>query len=116
MQAGGVYAHTWEEDAINVYFFSRNDIPQDIVDETPDPTGWGTPAASFSNADGCDISQSFQNHSIVFDITLCGDWAGASYQGMGCPGTCAQQVADPTNFACKFCSLASNRRVVFSFP
>jgi len=99
LQAGGVYAHTWDTDSINVYFFSRNAIPQDITDGNPDPSGWGTPAASFSDSDGCNIENSFHDHSIVFDITLCGDWAGAAYQGMGCPGTCEQQVADPSNFS-----------------
>lgn len=31
-------------------------------------------------------------------MTLCGDWAGTSYEAAGCPGTCAERVADPTSF------------------
>ncbi|KAI0791995.1 glycoside hydrolase family 16 protein [Abortiporus biennis] len=98
LQSGGVYAHTWEPDAIKVYFFSRGAIPQDILDGKPDPDSWGTPAALFTDDTGCNIEDSFKDHSIVFDITLCGDWAGSAYGSMGCPGTCQQQVADPANF------------------
>lgn len=98
LNAGGVYAHTWEEDAIQVWFFPRGAIPDDITNGDPEPDTWGTPAAIFSNNDKCNIGSSFHDHQIVFDITLCGDWAGAAYSAMGCPGTCAQQVADPDNF------------------
>ncbi|KAE9551582.1 hypothetical protein FO519_005189 [Halicephalobus sp. NKZ332] len=33
----------------------------------------GIPLAKFS---GCDMNRFFHNHSIIFDITFCGDWAG----------------------------------------
>jgi hypothetical protein len=38
---------------------------------------------------------------VVFDIVLGGDWAGATFTEAGCPGTLADYVADPTNFASK---------------
>lgn len=103
--AGGVYAHTWQEDAIQVWFFPRTAIPSDITNGNPNPDSWGTPAAIFSNNNMCNIASSFYDHSIIFDITLCGDWAGAVYSSDGCPGTCAQQVADPDNFKREFVSL-----------
>lgn len=40
----------------------------------------------------------FGDQTIVFDTTLCGDWAGSTYSGQGCPGTCSSRVANPTNF------------------
>ncbi|KAH8091655.1 glycoside hydrolase family 16 protein [Cristinia sonorae] len=98
MNAGGVYAHTWETDAIKVYFFPRQAIPQDIKDGNPDPESWGQPYASFPSSNECSIGDAFQDNKIVFDITLCGDWAGAAYGQSGCPGTCAQTVTDPKNF------------------
>ena len=95
---GGVFAHTWDEDAINVWFFPRNAIPQDITSGKPKPSTWGAPAASFLTGSGCNVAEAFHDHQIIFDITLCGDWAGATYSAQGCPGTCAQRVADPENF------------------
>lgn len=95
---GGVYAHTWEQDAIKVWFFPRGAIPNDIASGKPNPSTWGAAAAAFSTTSLCNVGESFHDHQIVFDITLCGDWAGAAYSNMGCPGTCAQQVADPDNF------------------
>lgn len=35
----------------------------------------------------------------MINTTLCGDWAGSAYSSdPSCPGTCAQRVADPSNF------------------
>ncbi|KZW02409.1 hypothetical protein EXIGLDRAFT_734537 [Exidia glandulosa HHB12029] len=96
---GGVYAMRWDESAIDVWFFYRAAVPTDITLGAPDPTleNWGTPSASLSNT-GCDLDKYFVDHAIVFDITVCGDWAGASYQQDGCPGSCIDRVMDPTSF------------------
>ncbi|KAI2614661.1 glycoside hydrolase family 16 protein [Hypoxylon fragiforme] len=73
---GGVYALEWTSSAINIFFFPRTGaIPADITAGTPDPSKWGSPSTSFTGS-GCDISSHFKNHQIVFDTTLCGDWAG----------------------------------------
>ncbi|EMD39259.1 glycoside hydrolase family 16 protein [Gelatoporia subvermispora B] len=98
MQAGGVYALEWQDSGMTFWFFSRDDIPCDITDGAPDPTSWGTPVAVFPNT-GCDMASHFFNQSLVIDTTLCGDWAGPAYTGSGCPGTCQEAVADPTNFS-----------------
>ncbi|KAG6811645.1 hypothetical protein H0H92_006460 [Tricholoma furcatifolium] len=94
---GGVFAHLWDSDGIKIWHFARGEIPADITAGTPDPTSWPTPAAQFPQAT-CDISQHFYDHVLVIDTTLCGDWAGAAYPTSGCPGTCAEAVADPSNF------------------
>ena len=35
---------------------------------------------------------------VVINITICGDWAGSAYDNGGFPGTCADAVADPSNY------------------
>ncbi|KAH9902015.1 glycoside hydrolase family 16 protein [Xylariomycetidae sp. FL2044] len=72
---GGVFAVEWTSQAINIFFFPRTALPDDIASGNPDPRTWGNPATSFSGPD-CDIDQHFNDHQIVFDTTFCGDWAG----------------------------------------
>jgi hypothetical protein len=99
-QAGGVIAHRVDSTGIAVWYFARDQIPADITAGNPNPTGWPTPVALFSD-DGCDIASHFQKHQLILDITLCGGFGDATYgqEATGsCPGTCAQAVADPTNF------------------
>ncbi|OCB92119.1 hypothetical protein A7U60_g536 [Sanghuangporus baumii] len=97
-QGGGVYAMLWDETGIAIWYFYRVSIPQDIQDGDPKPKTWSMPSASLA-PEGCDPFQYFANHSIVFDITFCGDWAGNSYATTpGCPGTCAERLQDPANF------------------
>ncbi|KNG44113.1 glycoside hydrolase family 16 protein [Stemphylium lycopersici] len=85
---GGVYATQWTADAISVYFFPRDSIPQDILGDSPDPSGWGKPAAKFEG--GCDIADTFKQQQIVFDTTFCGQWAGS--QDVWESGTCGQKA------------------------
>jgi len=80
----------------------RSSIPSDIESGSPNPNGggWGQAVAAWSAAT-CPTSGSgtiFQDHVITFDMTLCGDWAGAAFPGNGCSGTCADAVANPSNF------------------
>ncbi|KAK0489140.1 glycoside hydrolase family 16 protein [Armillaria novae-zelandiae] len=96
LAAGGVYAHLLADDGISIWFFSRDEIPADITSQSPDPSSWSTPSAFFPST-SCSISDHFYDHSLTIDTTLCGDWAGAAYGG-ACPGTCADAVADPSNF------------------
>lgn len=95
--AGGVFAHLWEENSIKVWRFPRGQIPPDIDAKNPDPSTWPTPAAVFTDA-SCDIKKHFRDHQLVIDTTICGDFAGAQYPRSGCPGTCAEAIANPANF------------------
>ncbi|THU98358.1 hypothetical protein K435DRAFT_661045 [Dendrothele bispora CBS 962.96] len=97
LQGGGVFAMKWDENGIAVWSFFRAAVPADIVRGTPNPSQWGSPVAALEPG-GCDPIKNFVNHSIVFDITFCGDWAGNSYATSGCPGTCADRLKDPSNF------------------
>ncbi|KAG2149980.1 glycoside hydrolase family 16 protein [Suillus cothurnatus] len=94
---GGVFAMKWDENGIAVWSFYRAAIPLDITQGEPNPSNWGEPVAELSTQ-SCDISNYFSNHSIVFDITFCGDWAGNSYNSSGCPGTCESVLMNPANF------------------
>ncbi|TFK41134.1 glycoside hydrolase family 16 protein [Crucibulum laeve] len=96
-QGGGVFAMKWDENSIAIWSFYRAAIPQDIVDGSPNPSLWGLPSAVLESSQ-CEIGKFFVNHTIVFDITLCGDWAGNSYATSGCPGTCEDRPTDPNNF------------------
>ncbi|CAA7265327.1 unnamed protein product [Cyclocybe aegerita] len=96
-QGGGVLAMKWDENDISVWSFYRAAIPKDITTGSPDPSQWGTPSATLMNTQ-CDITSFFSNHSIIFDITFCGDWAGNSYATSGCPGTCDGWLMDGAHF------------------
>ncbi|KAF8892226.1 concanavalin A-like lectin/glucanase domain-containing protein [Infundibulicybe gibba] len=83
---------------IKMWHFARNEIPDDITSKKPNPDSWKTPVAVFSSK-SCDMPSHFFDHSLIIDTTICGDWAGPTYTQNGCPGTCADAVADPKNFA-----------------
>ncbi|PVG01548.1 hypothetical protein CPB86DRAFT_699128 [Serendipita vermifera] len=94
-KGGGVYAMKWDSESIDVWFFYRSAIPDDILIGLPNPSTWPLPSASLSTK-GCPIDQYFRNHQIIFDTTLCGDWG--KYSIANCPGTCPEQVAVGSNF------------------
>jgi len=96
-QGGGVFVMKWDELGIAIWSFYRQAIPNDITQGSPDPSKWGPPVASLDPG-SCDLSQYFANHSIIFDITFCGDWAGNSYASTTCPGSCDERLMNPTNF------------------
>ncbi|OJJ74379.1 hypothetical protein ASPBRDRAFT_447542 [Aspergillus brasiliensis CBS 101740] len=95
---GGVYAMELRNTGIRVWMFSRDDIPSDISNSsgTPDPSTWGEALADFPNTN-CDIASHFKNQSIIVNIDICGDLAGAStyYTDLyNCPSTCTQWAAE----------------------
>lgn len=109
----------WDETELSFWMFSREEIPQDIQDRCPDPDGWGTPVARWTDQ-SCDIQNAFRDMQrmprlflslgcdvenpfvlsplVVINITICGDWAGSAYDNGGFPGTCADAVANPSNY------------------
>ncbi|PVF92802.1 hypothetical protein CPB86DRAFT_716752, partial [Serendipita vermifera] len=94
---GGIYATLWDDSGVRIWFFNRGVVPENINNKSPDPETWGSPKA-FWAADACP-SSFFSNLSIVFDIVLGGDWAGTTFTEAGCPGSLADYVANPANFA-----------------
>ncbi|EXJ82567.1 endo-1,3(4)-beta-glucanase [Capronia epimyces CBS 606.96] len=100
---GGVYAMELRDAGIRVWFFDRDNIPDDITTSTsnstdviPDPSTWSEALADFPNTN-CNIGDHFRNQSIIVDIDLCGQWAGQSQYfntQSGCSGTCVDYVSN----------------------
>jgi len=97
---GGVIATEWDpQSAIRMWYWPRTNIPSDITNLKPDPSTWGLPYTNFILGTNCP-STHFVNHSITFDLTFCGDWAGDAWAD-DCPGlgTCENYVKNnPANF------------------
>ncbi|THU78246.1 hypothetical protein K435DRAFT_811713 [Dendrothele bispora CBS 962.96] len=74
LQGGGVFSMRWDENRIAVGSFFHAAIPADIVRSTPNPYTMGF---------------------TIFDITIGGNKSG-------CPGACANQLKDPSNFEHSF--------------
>ena len=72
---GGVYAMQWTSDYIKIWFFPNGTVPQDITNKVPNPSGWGLPAG-YMAAPGDQPDLMFADHSIIFDTTFCGSFAG----------------------------------------
>lgn len=76
---GGVWATQFDVAGIFIWFWSRANLPRSIREATStssiDLSDWGPPSASYP-APVCDISRFFTAQQLVFDITLCGIWAG----------------------------------------
>ncbi|GAA5983624.1 hypothetical protein JCM11641_007303 [Rhodosporidiobolus odoratus] len=103
---GGVFALSYSDDGIYIWRWNRDDIPSDVNDGTPDPKGWGTPAAAWGPAT-CASGKYFEDLIMTFDITTCGDWAGVDSiwqdptQSGSCGKTysnCLAAVQDPSAF------------------
>ncbi|OJJ50315.1 hypothetical protein ASPZODRAFT_157215 [Penicilliopsis zonata CBS 506.65] len=94
---GGVYAMELRDAGIRVWMFSRDEIPSDISNgSSPDPSTWGEALADFPSTH-CDISSHFTNQSIIANIDVCGDLAGATayYTDLyNCPGRCTEWAAE----------------------
>lgn len=71
---------------IRMWFFPNNapnSLPADLKSgsSTVNPDAWPKPNANFPIAS---CYNDFGPHKIIFDITLCGDWAGNTYNESGC--------------------------------
>ncbi|KAF1992129.1 glycoside hydrolase family 16 protein [Aulographum hederae CBS 113979] len=83
---GGVYAMEWTSFYIRIWFFPRGAIPLSITSGIPNPaTDFGLPNADFRG--NCNIDDKFKNHTIIFNIDFCGDYAGPDYSKTTCPQT-----------------------------
>lgn len=109
----------WTSNFIRIWFFSRDSaIPSSLNEGSPDPREFGIAAANYEGS--CDIDRHFSNHSIIFDTTFCGDYAGPTFDdpSYGCPLTenmnswesCVQFVANnPESFTESYWRIKSMR-------
>ncbi|BGP16036.1 hypothetical protein JCM10213v2_004030 [Rhodosporidiobolus nylandii] len=61
-KGGGVFVTEFTADAISIWFWSRADIPENIVSGSPDSSTWGKPSATWPK-DSCDIASYFDASS-----------------------------------------------------
>ncbi|PRP77622.1 putative endo-1,3(4)-beta-glucanase [Planoprotostelium fungivorum] len=87
---GGIYVMERTSTSIRIWNFPRNSIPADLLSNNPNPCSWGQPDGDYPLGGSCPASH-FGAHRIVFDITFCGDWAGAVF-GQQCQGNCVDFV------------------------
>jgi len=81
---GGVFVTEWTQGFIRMFYFPRGRSPADLNSASPNPSGWGLPFAHFTLDSECPASH-FKDHTMVINLTFCGDWAGAVF-GSQCPG------------------------------
>jgi hypothetical protein len=62
---GGVYAMEWTAGAISVWFFQAGQVPGDISNGVPSPSGWGTPVIRWT---GCNFGSLMDNMNIVSSL------------------------------------------------
>ncbi|KAH9979070.1 concanavalin A-like lectin/glucanase domain-containing protein [Lactifluus volemus] len=108
---GGFYVMSKTQfSGVQIWFWPRNSpfIPPEICKGAEFGRGpifpnlsWGAPAANFPMYhEYCNYADHFNAHKMVFDLTFCGDWAGAAWPGSGCgSGNCTYFVDNnPTAF------------------
>jgi len=95
---GGVYATLWNDDGIKIWFFPRSQIPSDVASANPNPSSWPSPSAFYPQS-ACDTTKFFGPQTIIFDITICGNFAGQeNIFHETCQGNCLDLVPIPTNY------------------
>ncbi|KAI0035226.1 concanavalin A-like lectin/glucanase domain-containing protein [Vararia minispora EC-137] len=110
---GGVYVTEFSEVGINVWFFTRSEVPPALsTNLSVDTSALGTPTVNYPPTD-CDINTYFAAQHLIFDITLCGgtltallshlDFAGSSsvYAETCGTGTCYTDnvIGNGSNYA-----------------
>lgn len=69
---GGVFATLLTNDELTVWFWSRDDVPDDVAN-SPDTSTFPQPVAQLTKS-SCDVSNFFGEQTLTWDITLCGEW------------------------------------------
>ncbi|KAK0201545.1 glycoside hydrolase family 16 protein [Desarmillaria ectypa] len=110
---GGVFVTEFAETGISIWFFNRSSVPNTISSNssTINTNDLGTPVANWPNG-GCNIDKFFSAQSLIFDITLCGDFAGsASVFNETCSGTCYTDyvIGDGSHYDTAYFDVASVR-------
>lgn len=99
---GGVFVTEFAAKGISIWFFPRSSIPQmlQVNASTIDTSALGTPVANWPS-DECNVNSFFEPQELVFDITLCGDFAGNSGIFLQtCSGVCYDDwvLGPPSNY------------------
>lgn len=94
---GAVYALEWRAEVVNIWFWVRNSVPDDIKNgPSVDPTTWGPPHNQHSG--NCGINPNLQQElNIRIRTTFCPPWASENYYKSDCFRTslhCTHYVAN----------------------
>jgi hypothetical protein len=116
LAGGGVFVTEFAETGISVWFFPRANVPTVISSNssTIDTSTLGLPVANYPST-SCKSSEFFEPQNLIFDITLCGDFAGATnIFSQTCSGVCYNDyvLGDGSNYDTAYFEVASVR--VFS--
>ncbi|KAF8529328.1 glycoside hydrolase family 16 protein [Hysterangium stoloniferum] len=116
---GGVFVTEFAENGISVWFFPRANVPDSITNAGSgnfNTSTLGTPVANYP-AKGCTTDTFFEPQHLIFDITLCGDFAGnPSIFAQTCSGTCYNDyvIGPPSTYDNAFFEIKSVK--VFKDP
>ncbi|KAF8192188.1 glycoside hydrolase family 16 protein [Pholiota molesta] len=113
---GGVFVTEFATTGISVWFFPRANVPSVISSNSSsiDTSTLGVPVGNWP-ATTCSSSEFFSPQNLIFDITLCGDFAGApNIFAQTCTGVCYNDyvVGNGSNYNNAYFEVASVR--VFS--
>ncbi|KAK2465304.1 hypothetical protein APHAL10511_002658 [Amanita phalloides] len=100
---GGVFVTELAETGVSIWFYPRASIPSAITSNssTLDTAALGVPVGNWPSTQ-CNINQYFAPQSLIFDITLCGDFAGnPNLFAQMCSGNCYNDyvVGNGSNYA-----------------
>ncbi|KAG1881912.1 glycoside hydrolase family 16 protein [Suillus tomentosus] len=86
---GGAFVTEMASTGINIWFFARSAIPSSLSSNASsiDTSAFGTPVGNWPST-GCNITEFFEPQNLIFDITLCGDWADGASWNSTCSGIC----------------------------
>lgn len=111
---GGWFVTERTDSRVSVWFWGRQDanVPPAVKYGLPImcTKEFGTPVALWESSSTCDLHDVLREHNIIFNLSLCGSWAGQPnvFQGAGCPGTCVDYVNNnPAAFENAFWDIAS---------
>ncbi|KAM5535333.1 hypothetical protein V8D89_011018 [Ganoderma adspersum] len=108
---GGWYAMERTEQHIKVWYWLRNDrkVPADVRngEATINTGAWGEPVGFWPGGKSCDLTKHLDPHNLIINLTLCGSWAGSTFNADGCPGNCETYVdQNPAKFKDAFFDIA----------
>jgi hypothetical protein len=81
---------------ISVWFITRDSFLLLGGEPSLDLVLLSIPDAYFPTSQNCDYSKHFNAHNIIFDLTLCGDWAGS--ESVWNASTCAAKASTCESF------------------
>uniref|UniRef100_A0A7S4SGA6 GH16 domain-containing protein n=1 Tax=Alexandrium monilatum TaxID=311494 RepID=A0A7S4SGA6_9DINO len=110
----GVVAMEWTSTYIKVFHIAESEIPEDLLNDKPRPATWDRFITAYYPFDekACpNRNVTMRPQEIVFNIQVCGDWAGGAWEkpGQFCPlktgfwsvlGRCKVDVWDPSKDCC----------------